>query len=76
MKGLPVLTERKNMEKKAKHSREWKRESRAAGILVCGDLERAFRHAKDYWIIDGAIAAGNICLCAHALGFGSVWPGT
>lgn len=48
----------------------------AAGILVCGDLERAFPPAKDYWIVDGAIAAENICLCAHALGIGSVWLGT
>lgn len=48
----------------------------AVGILVCGDLERAFRFAKDYWIIDGAIATENICLCAHALGIGSVWLGT
>ena len=37
----------------------------AAGILVCGDLDRAFRFAKDYWIIDGAIAAQNICLAAQ-----------
>ena len=48
----------------------------AAGILVCGDLSRAFPSAKDYWIIDGAIAAQNICLCAHDLGIGSVWLGT
>ncbi len=48
----------------------------AAGILVCGDLERAFPPAKDYWIIDCAIAAENICLCAHALGLGAVWLGT
>ena len=48
----------------------------AAGILICGDLERAFQRAKDYWIVDGAIAAENICLCAHALGIGSVWLGT
>ena len=47
-----------------------------AGILVCGDLERAFSMAKDYWVIDGAIAAQNICLSAHALGIGSVWLGT
>lgn len=26
--------------------------------------------------MDGAIAAENICLCAHALGIGSVWLGT
>ena len=48
----------------------------AAAILVCGDLERAFEKAKDYWIIDCSIAAGNICLAANALGIGSVWLGT
>ena len=48
----------------------------AAGILVCGELDRAFPPAKDYWVIDGAIAAQNICLSAHALGIGSVWLGT
>lgn len=46
------------------------------GILVLGDLERAFPRAKDYWIIDGAIASENIILAAHALGIGSVWLGT
>lgn len=48
----------------------------AAGILICGDLEKAFRGAKDYWIVDGAIAGQNICLAANALGIGSVWLGT
>ncbi len=48
----------------------------AAGILVCGDLSRAFPPAKDYWVIDGAIAAQNMTLCAGALGIGSVWLGT
>lgn len=46
------------------------------GILVCGDLERAFPPAKDYWVIDGAIAAQNMILAAKALGIGSVWLGT
>lgn len=46
------------------------------GILVCGDLERAFRGAPDYWVIDGAIAAQNMILAAQALGIGSVWLGT
>lgn len=46
------------------------------GILVLGDLERAFHSAPDYWIIDGAIAAQNMILAAHALGVGSVWLGT
>lgn len=48
----------------------------AAGILICGDLEKAFPPAKDYWVIDGAIAGQNICLAARALGIGSVWLGT
>jgi nitroreductase len=38
-------------------------------------LERAFPPAKDYWIIDGAIAGQNIVLAAEALGLGSVWLG-
>lgn len=46
------------------------------GILVLGDLERAFRPAPAYWIIDGSIAAQNMILAAHALGVGSVWLGT
>ena len=48
----------------------------AAGILVCGDLQRAFGPAPEYWVIDGAIAAQNICLSAQAMGIGSVWLGT
>ncbi|MCC8042966.1 MAG: nitroreductase family protein [Oscillospiraceae bacterium] len=46
------------------------------GILVLGDLDRAFSPAKDYWIIDGAIAGQNICIAAHGLGLGAVWLGT
>ncbi|MBQ1533747.1 MAG: nitroreductase family protein [Erysipelotrichaceae bacterium] len=48
----------------------------AAGILVCGDLNRSFQGAPDYWIIDCSIAVQNMILAAHALGIGSVWLGT
>lgn len=48
----------------------------ALAVLICGDLERAFPPAPDYWVIDGAIAGQNICLAAHALGLGAVWLGT
>lgn len=48
----------------------------AAAILICGDLEKAFPPAKEYWVIDGAIAGQNISLAARALGIGSVWLGT
>lgn len=73
-----VVTKKDKLEKMAEANGEPARplKNAAAGILICGDLERAFRFAKDYWVIDGAIAAENICLCAHALGIGSVWLGT
>ena len=48
----------------------------AAGILILGDTDRAFPPAKDYWVIDGAIAGQNMVLAATALGIGSVWLGT
>ncbi len=46
------------------------------GILILGDLDRAFPPAKDYWIIDGAIAGQNISIAAEGLGIGCVWLGT
>lgn len=46
------------------------------GILICGDLERAFSGAPDYWVVDGSIAAQNMILAASALCIGSVWLGT
>ena len=46
------------------------------GILVCGDLDKAFKGAKDYWIIDASICCTNISLAAHELGLGCVWLGT
>ena len=48
----------------------------ALGILICGDVQKAFEKAKEFWIIDGAIAAQNMILAAKGLGIGSVWLGT
>lgn len=48
----------------------------ALGILICGDMKKAFSKARDYWVIDGSIAAQNMILAAHGLGIGSVWLGT
>lgn len=45
------------------------------GILVCGDLTRAYKPEPDFWIIDGSIAAQNMVLAAKALEIGSVWLG-
>ena len=50
--------------------------SAKVGILVCGDMERAFKPAPDYWVVDGSIVAQNMILAAHAMGIGSVWLGT
>ncbi|MCD8327362.1 MAG: nitroreductase family protein [Lachnospiraceae bacterium] len=46
------------------------------GIMILGDLDRAFAPAKEYWVIDGAIAGQNMILAAQGLGIGSVWLGT
>ena len=48
------------------------------GILVCGDLSRTefFASAREFWAIDGAIAAQNMILAAESLGIGSCWLGT
>lgn len=48
----------------------------AAAIVVCGDLDRAYPKAKDYWVVDCSIAAQNIIIAATTLGIGSVWLGT
>jgi nitroreductase len=46
--------------------------------LVCGDLSRTefFASAREFWAIDGAIAAQNMILAAESLGIGSCWLGT
>ncbi len=54
----------------------WPLKEATMGILLCGDLDRAFKPAPDYWVIDTAIAGQNMILAAHALGIGSVWLGT
>ena len=46
------------------------------GVLICGDQERSFELAPEYWVIDGSIATQNMILAANALGIGSVWLGT
>ena len=48
----------------------------AFGVMILGDLKKAFPPAKEYWVIDGAIAAQNMILAAQDFGIGSVWLGT
>lgn len=47
-----------------------------AGIIVCGDLNKAFPRAKDYCVVDACAATENILIAAVALGLGAVWLGT
>lgn len=46
------------------------------GIMICGDLDKAFKPAPGYWAVDAAIACQNMLLAAHELGIGAVWLGT
>ncbi len=48
----------------------------AFGVMVAGDLSKAYSNAPEYWQTDCSIAAQNMILAAQALGVGSVWLGT
>lgn len=42
-------------------------------ILVCGNQAKEKIKGRGYWVLDGATAAENILIAAHALGLGAVW---
>ncbi len=42
-------------------------------IVLCGNQEKERHRDKGYWQLDGAAAAQNILVAAHALGLGAVW---
>ena len=73
-----VVRDREMLDKMADANMKYAEPLRRAtlGILVCGDLERAYSPAPDFWVVDGTIAAQNMILAAHALGLGSCWLGT
>lgn len=48
----------------------------AMAILICCDMNKTFPRARDYWVIDGAIAGENMAIAATSLGIGSCWIGT
>jgi nitroreductase len=41
--------------------------------MICGNQEREKFRDKGYWQLDGAAAAENILVAAHAVGLGAVW---
>ena len=47
----------------------------AAGIIVCGDIERAHDGKESYMLQDCSAAIENLLLAAVALGLGSCWLG-
>jgi nitroreductase len=42
-------------------------------IVVCGNQAKEKFPGKGYWQLDGAVAAENILIAAHAVGLGAVW---
>ncbi len=46
-----------------------------AGIVVCGDIEKAHDRQESYMLQDLSAATENILLAANALGLGSCWLG-
>lgn len=50
-------------------------ENVSVAIVPCGNLEKTFRAAPDFWIQDVSAATENILLAAHAMGLGAVWTG-
>jgi len=46
-----------------------------AGIIVCGDVERAHDKQESYLLQDLSAATENLLLAATALGLGSCWLG-
>jgi nitroreductase len=42
-------------------------------IVVCGNTTKQKFKGQGYWQLDGAVAAENILIAAHALGLGAVW---
>ncbi len=47
----------------------------AAGIVVCGDIERAHGGEESYMLQDCSAAVENLLLAAAALGIGACWLG-
>ena len=45
----------------------------SVAIMISGNQEREKFKGEGYWQLDGAVAAENILIAAHAMGLGAVW---
>lgn len=44
-------------------------------FVMCGNMEKTFPGAPDFWIDDVSAATENLLLAAHSMGLGAVWCG-
>lgn len=69
-----VINDRRVMEEMAKINPASKQLKKAtAAIVVCGNQAKEKFPGQGYWQLDGAAAAENILVAAHAVGLGAVW---
>jgi nitroreductase len=71
-----IVQERETLEKLATilpHGRMLRRA--AAGLVVCGDINRAHDQKESYMLQDLSAAVENILLASNILGLGSCWLG-
>lgn len=71
-----TITDRGMLDSLQTVSPNYRLETAAAAIVVCGDLSKALEGAsQEYWVQDCSAATENILLAAHGLGLGAVWCG-
>lgn len=44
-------------------------------FVMCGNMQKTFEPAPDFWIDDVSAATENLLLAAHSMGLGAVWCG-
>lgn len=71
-----VVTDRAVLDSLAAGHPNFRLETAAAAIVVCGDKERFLEGpAAEFWVQDCSAVTENILLAAHAYGLGAVWCG-
>lgn len=55
------------------HPKTFQLKKATVAILVCGNRAKEKNKGQGFWMLDGAVASGNILIAANALGLGAVW---